>query len=60
MRGLGNISESNESSTLNTHKSIINFAKKLNDLMNKYRVIKDFKMKERTDKSAEIIYSTSF
>jgi hypothetical protein len=61
MRDLGNISESNESSTLNTHKSIINFAKKLNDLMNKYHVIKVFKMKERTtDKSAEIIYSTSF
>jgi hypothetical protein len=60
MRGLGNISESNESSTSNTHKSIINFAKKLNDLMNKYRVIKDFKMKERTDKSAEIIIQQVF
>jgi hypothetical protein len=48
MRGLGNISESNESSTSNTHKSI------------KYRVIKDFKMKERTDKSAEIIIQQVF
>jgi hypothetical protein len=42
MRGLGNISESNESSTSNT------------------RVIKDFKMKERTDKSAEIIIQQVF
>jgi hypothetical protein len=42
MRGLENISESNESSTSNT------------------RVIKDFKMKERTDESAEIIIQQVF
>jgi hypothetical protein len=34
MKDFENISESNESSISNTYKSIINFAKKLNDLMN--------------------------
>jgi hypothetical protein len=46
MRGLGNISESNESSTSNTHKSIINFAKELN--VDSYFVFIIFSYRDRS------------